>query len=90
MFIWGMSAEMVGRFSRRRDWHSPPADAKGPALVMARGTNDIEAWQLCVHATDLFMRFNAIDYLEARVLSERALERASSYAYAWATLGFTH
>lgn len=56
---------------------------------MARGTNDTEAWQLCVRATELFMRFNATDYLEARTLAERAIKLDPNYAYAWATLGFT-
>ncbi len=60
------------------------------ALVWARGTNDIEAWQLCVRATELIMRWNSIDYLEARVLAENAVERDQDYAYAWATLGFTY
>lgn len=60
------------------------------ALVWARGTNDIEAWQLCVRAAELFMRFSSTDYLEARGLAEKALERDPSYAYAWAVLGFTH
>ncbi len=59
------------------------------AFVMARGTNDTEAWQLCVRATELFMRFNPTDYLEARTLVERAIKLDPNYAYAWATLGFT-
>ena len=60
------------------------------ALMWARGTGDIVAWQLCVQATELFMRFNATDFLQARSLAEKALERDADYAYAWATLGFTH
>ncbi len=60
------------------------------AAVLARGTNDIEAWQLCVRATELFQRFNSTDYLEARVLAEKAVTIDPDYAYAWATLGFTH
>ena len=60
------------------------------ALVLARGTNDIEAWQLCVRATELFMRFSSTDYLAARELAEKAVARDPNYAYAWATLGFTH
>ncbi len=59
------------------------------AFVMARGTNDTEAWQLCVRATELFMRFNTSDFLEARTLAERAIKLDPNYAYAWATLGFT-
>ena len=60
------------------------------AHVLARGTNDIEAWQLCTHATELFMQFNSTDYLEARKLAEKAVARDPDYAYAWATLGYTH
>jgi TolB-like protein/Tfp pilus assembly protein PilF len=59
------------------------------AFVMARGTNDIEAWQLCVRATELILRLNTSDYLEARTLAERAIKLDPNYAYAWATLGFT-
>ena len=60
------------------------------ARVLARGTNDIEAWQLCVRATELFLRFNSTDYLAARELAEKAVACDPNYAYAWATLGFTH
>jgi adenylate cyclase len=60
------------------------------ARVWARGTNNIEAWQNCVRANDLFMRFNSYDYLEARVLAEKATRLDPDYAYAWATLGFTY
>ena len=60
------------------------------ALVMARGTNQIEPWLLCVQATDLFMRFNTTDYLKAQTLAQQAVDLDPEYAYAWATLGFTH
>lgn len=56
------------------------------AAVLARGTNNIEAWQLCVRATELFMRFNSSDYLDARALAEKAIARDSNFTYAWATL----
>lgn len=59
------------------------------AFVMARGTNNIDAWQLCVRATELVLRLNTSDYLEARTLAERAIKLDPNYAYAWATLGFT-
>ena len=59
------------------------------AFVMARGTNNIDAWQLCVRATELVVRLNTSDYLEARTLAERAIKLDPNYAYAWATLGFT-
>ncbi len=60
------------------------------AFVLARGTNNIEAWQCCIRATELFMRLNSTDYLEARVLAEKATRLDPDYAYAWATLGFTY
>jgi len=60
------------------------------AFVLARGTNNIEAWQYCTRARELFMRFNSHDYLEARVLAEKATRLDPDYAYAWATLGFTY
>ena len=60
------------------------------AFVLARGTNNIEAWQYCVRASELVMRFNSYDYLEARVLAEQATRIDPDYAYAWATLGFTY
>ena len=60
------------------------------AFVLARGTNNIEAWQYCVRAHELFMRFNSSDYLEARVSAEKAIGLDPDYAYAWAILGFTY
>jgi adenylate cyclase len=60
------------------------------ARVWARGTNNIEAWQCGVRAMELFMRFTATDYLEARALAEKATQLDSEYAHAWATLGFTY
>ncbi len=60
------------------------------ALVWARGTNNVEAWQYCVRATELFLGFHSSDYLEARTFAERAVERDANYAHAWAVLGFTY
>jgi len=60
------------------------------ARVWARGTNDIEAWQYCVRATELVREFTASSYLEARVLAEKATELDPDYAQAWAALGFTY
>jgi len=59
------------------------------ARMWARGTKDIEAWQLCVRAYELFVRFNSTDFLEARALAEKAIARDPNYAFAWATLGLT-
>jgi adenylate cyclase len=60
------------------------------ALVWARGTNDVEAWQCCIRATELQTRFNSADYLEARKLAERATKRDPNYAHAWAILALTY
>ncbi len=60
------------------------------ARMMARGTNDVEAWQLCVRAVDLILKFNTTDYLEARALAEQAVARDPNYAYALATVGLTY
>ncbi len=59
------------------------------ARLWGSGTTDIEAWQLCVRATELIERWNTSDYLEARTLAENALAHDPNYAYAWATLGYT-
>ena len=58
------------------------------ARVLARGTENIEAWQLCVRATDHFLRFSFPEMVKARELAEMALQHDPNYAYAWATLGF--
>jgi len=60
------------------------------ARMLSRGTNNIDAWHLCIRATELFMRFNSTDFLEARKLAERAVEIDPNYTYAWATMGFTY
>ena len=50
-------------------------DGRLRAIALRRETRE--------HPRCPFMRFNAIDHLEARVLTERALEHTSSYTYAW-------
>ncbi len=60
------------------------------ALIWARGTNNVEAWQCCVPATELFLRFDSADYLEARALAEKAIALDPKYAHAHAVLGFTY
>jgi adenylate cyclase len=60
------------------------------ARVWARGTNNIEAWEYCVRATELFKGFTSSSYLEARASAEKATELDPDYAHAWATLGFTY
>ncbi len=58
------------------------------ALIWARGTKDVEAWQLCGRAVELIHRFNSTDYLEARTLAEKAVAIDPNYAYARAAMGF--
>ena len=60
------------------------------ARVWARGTNNIEAWQYAVRASDIFMRLTPSSHLEARTWAEKATELDPDYAHAWATLGFTY
>jgi adenylate cyclase len=60
------------------------------ARVWARGTNNFEAWQHCVRATELLRGFTPSSYLEARTLAEKAKELDPEYAQAWALLGFTY
>jgi adenylate cyclase len=60
------------------------------ARMLSRGTDNIQAWQLCIRATELFMRFNSADFLEARKLAEQAVKIDPNYTYAWATMGFTY
>jgi adenylate cyclase len=60
------------------------------ARIWARGTNNVEAWQYCVRATELIWRFTSSDYLEARDLAEKATKLDPEYAQAWAALGFTY
>ena len=60
------------------------------AFVLALGTNNIEAWQYCTRASELFMRFNTYNYLEARVLADKSTKLDPDYAYAWEALGFTY
>ncbi len=60
------------------------------ALIWARGTNNVEAWQYCVRAGDLWLHFNPSDYLESRSLAEKAIALDPNYAHAHAVLGFTY
>jgi adenylate cyclase len=60
------------------------------ARVWARGTNNVEAWQIAVRAFEIFTRFDASSYLEARVLAEKATKLDPDYAFAWAILGLTY
>lgn len=59
------------------------------AAVWSRGTNSVAAWERAVRATDLFHRFNVIDYLEARRLAEEAVALDANYGYAHARVGWT-
>jgi TolB-like protein/DNA-binding CsgD family transcriptional regulator len=59
------------------------------AAVWSRGTNSVAAWERAVRATDLFQRFNVVDYLEARRLAEEAVALDPNYGYAHARVGWT-
>jgi len=60
------------------------------ALIWGRGTDNVEAWQYCLRATDIWLRFSTSDYLEARFLDEKAISLDPEYAHAHAVLGFTY
>ena len=60
------------------------------ARVWARGTNNIEAWQYGIRATELFWDITSSNYLAARVFAEKATELDPDYAHAWAALGFSY
>ncbi len=60
------------------------------ALIWARGTNNVDAWQYCVRANDIWLRFSVSDYLEARSLAEKAIALDPNYAHAHAVVGWTY
>ncbi|MDH3737989.1 MAG: tetratricopeptide repeat protein [Alphaproteobacteria bacterium] len=60
------------------------------ARVWARGTNNVDAWQYGVRATELAIDFTPSGNLEARELAEKATELDPEYAHAWAMLGITY
>jgi len=59
------------------------------AAVLSRGTSNFAAWERAVRATELFQRFNVVDYLEARRLAEEAVALDPNYGYAHARVGWT-
>jgi tetratricopeptide (TPR) repeat protein len=60
------------------------------ALLLNRGTSNVQAWGYCVQAAELLIRYNPPDNAKARELAEKAVGFDPDYASAWAILGFTH
>ncbi len=60
------------------------------ALILNRGTSNVQAWGYCVQAVDFFQKFNPADSARARELAEKAVSLDPDYATAWALLGFSH
>ena len=60
------------------------------ALLLNRGTSNVQAWGYCVQAVDLYIRFNPADSARARELAEKAVSLDPDYATAWAVLGSIH
>ena len=60
------------------------------ALILNRGTSNVQAWGFCVQAADLFDKYNPADSARARVMAEKAVSLDPDYATAWAILGTTH
>jgi len=52
------------------------------ALMISGGTDNVEAWQYCIRAGDLWFRLNGSDHLSARELLELAIELDPNYAAA--------
>ncbi len=59
------------------------------ALLIARGTRNVEAWQNCATAWDLFLKFEVATNLRARALAEGAIALDPDYAVAHALAGWS-
>jgi adenylate cyclase len=60
------------------------------AGILARGTNNIEAWQYAVRASELISQLAPSSYFEVRNLAEKATSLDLDYAHAWALLAFSY
>ena len=60
------------------------------ALLLNRGTKNVEAWTHCVQAMEHFLKFNPADNAKTRELAEQATIFDADYALAWALLGLTY
>ena len=57
------------------------------ALLLNRGTKNVQAWTNCVQAVDYFLKSNPADLAKARELAEQATYLDPDYALAWALQG---
>ena len=60
------------------------------ALLLNRGTKNVEAWGICVQALEHWHTWNPADHVRARELAARAANLDPDYALAWAIMGFTY
>jgi adenylate cyclase len=60
------------------------------ALLLNRGTTNVEAWTHCVQAMEHYEKNIPAENAKARELAEQATILDPDYAHAWALLGFTY
>ncbi len=60
------------------------------ALHRSTGTSNIKAWQLTLSAIDLMDTYIRENILEARRMTQQAIDLDPGYPYAWVALGWTH
>jgi adenylate cyclase len=64
--------------------------SKDQARILAKGTNNLDAYLKVLEANELVVRFNQESNLRARQLSKEAIELDHQYAVAYTILGKTH
>ncbi len=60
------------------------------ALILNRETNSIDAWKLCVEATELMLRYDVLSSKRARDLAQQALDIDQNYAHANAVMALSY
>ncbi|MCH7479014.1 MAG: hypothetical protein IIA14_13060 [SAR324 cluster bacterium] len=60
------------------------------ALLLNRGTHNVQAWNHCVQALEHWEKYNPGDHAKARELAEQAAKLDPDYALAWALLGLIY
>ena len=60
------------------------------ALLLNRGTNNVQAWNHCVQAMEHCNKWTPADHAKARELAEQATNLDPDYALAWALLANIH
>jgi adenylate cyclase len=60
------------------------------AAVLNRETENIDAWQLCVEATESLAKYDIVNFQKARQLANKALELDPKFAHAYAVVGHSY